>query len=339
MSWNDLLGIRETLGILSEPILPILPELKKDNHSLLKNNLFLSTRSTQNGVEQSGLKLFQPVLSQLKAAVYDRKNNPIDLAIEQLSVNSIPEIALIMRQNILQPDSLSSFLPTVEAFAQEKNVFQPDSLSSFLPTVKAFVQEEAIASVNLNIDLSNPDQFYDLPYPSNLRLNDQGVPVLSGVPILEGNFLTGSLKSIVGDRFGFPTTATGYFQFNIPVSDQDPNRVIPANVDESILLVELESGRLLPTVASNLLPEEHYVNGFTLAVAPAPGIVLRPGYTYAYVVNRSLNDSSGEALGVSNTISELIQGEVPDSPIGLAAKDLYDPLGSLSLPGEKKILW
>lgn len=46
---------------------------------------------------------------------------------------------------------------------------------------------------DLDADVSDPQHFYDLPYPSDLRLRPDGSPDVSGYPIAAGNPLTTSL--------------------------------------------------------------------------------------------------------------------------------------------------
>ncbi len=155
-----------------------------------------------------------------------------------------------------------------------------------------------VSTFDLEADLTNQDDFYNLPYPNDLRLNADGSPDLSGLPIPDNNIFAKSLKSIAGDREGFPVNSAGYFQFNLPVARQDVNEVIAADTDSPILLIDIDPdspdrGELLPTVASTFRQDLNYIPSPLLSVAPAPGIILHPDRTYAYVVKRSLDDAFG----------------------------------------------
>lgn len=184
---------------------------------------------------------------------------------------------------------------------------------------------------NLNADLTQPAQFYNLPYPSDLRLNSQGQPDLRGFPMRDESLVVRRLKDIAGDRPGFPTTAAAYFRFTRPVAAQSANRLIPAQAEAPILLVDIdpdspERGRLYPVVASTPRPDRYYVPDYLLAVAPYPGIVLPPGRTYAYVVRRPLRDQRGQLLTVNSVLRQLRVGRTPPGPLGPATQALYAPL-------------
>lgn len=188
-----------------------------------------------------------------------------------------------------------------------------------------------VSTFDLEADLTNQDDFYNLPYPNDLRLNADGSPDLSGLPIPDNNIFAKSLKSIAGDREGFPVNSAGYFQFNLPVARQDVNEVIAADTDSPILLIDIDPdspdrGELLPTVASTFRQDLNYIPSPLLSVAPAPGIILHPDRTYAYVVKRSLDDAFGRPLDVSPTLDKLIDGEIPEGELGVEAQELYQPL-------------
>ncbi|MEM7580183.1 MAG: hypothetical protein AAF316_10080 [Cyanobacteria bacterium P01_A01_bin.80] len=188
-----------------------------------------------------------------------------------------------------------------------------------------------VSTFDLEADITNEDSFYNLPYPNDLRLNPDGSPDLSGFPIADNNIFAQSLKSIADDGSGFPTNSAAYFQFNRPVAQQDFNQVIAADTDSPILLINIDpdspnQGDLLPTVASTFRPDLNYVPSSLLSVAPAPGIILEPNNTYAYVVKRSLNNANGRPLGVSPTLEKLINGDTPGGELGEEAQEIYQPL-------------
>lgn len=188
-----------------------------------------------------------------------------------------------------------------------------------------------VSTFDLEADLTNQDSFYNIPYPNDLRLNADGSPDLTGLPIPDNNIFAKSLKSIAGDREGFPVNSAGYFEFNLPVAQQDVNEVIAADTDSPILLIDIDPdspnrGELLPTVASTFRQDLNYIPSSLLSVAPAPGIILHPNRTYAYVVKRSLDDAFGRPLDVSPTLDKLIDGEIPEGELGDEAQQLYQPL-------------
>ena len=192
----------------------------------------------------------------------------------------------------------------------------------------------AIAAFDLDADLQNPDQFYNLPYPSDLRLDANGRPDLSGFPVFTKSLgLVRRLKTIASDRPGFPTTAAGYFRFNQPLAQLDIDQLIPAEINAPILLIDIgrdspERGRLFPVVASTPASDPFYVPDHLLAVSPFPGIVLKPDRQYAYVVRNSLKDVNGQALQATDVFAQLRQGRIPAGRMRRKFKAdlLYQPL-------------
>ncbi|HHP7245051.1 MAG TPA: hypothetical protein ACFE0H_10245 [Elainellaceae cyanobacterium] len=192
----------------------------------------------------------------------------------------------------------------------------------------------AIATFDLNADLSDPNEFYNLPYPSDFRLDADGHPDLSGFPVFTKTFgFFKRLKTISSDRPAFPTTAAGYFRFNQPLASLDPTELIAADPQASILLVDIgrtspERGRLFPVVATNPTPDPFYVPKYLLAVSPYPGIVLKPNRQYAYVIRRSLKSENGQPLQAPKAFEELRQGLIPSGELKRKFKAylLYKPL-------------
>ncbi len=231
-------------------------------------------------------------------------------------------------------NSIISDLRLETSNINQLNINQQDNITDIRPQSSIFdfiTGFRTVSTFDLEADLSRENSFYNLPYPNDLRLNPDGSPDLSGFPIANNNIFAQSLKSIAGSSPGFPTNSVGYFRFNLPVAPQDWNQAIAADTDSPILLVDIDPdspdrGQLLPTVASTFRPDLSYVPSFLLSVAPAPGIILEPDRTYAYVVKRSLNNAFGRPLGVSPTLRELINGDTPDGELGIEAQELYQPL-------------
>lgn len=181
------------------------------------------------------------------------------------------------------------------------------------------------ASFDLDADLSSQEHFWALPFPSDLRLDASGAPDFRGFPNPARNPAVSQLLSIASRRPGFPVVSLAYFAFSAPLAARTTADVIPARADSPILLVDLETKRLYPLVASTL-EEDDYAPSNLLAVAPRPGIVLRPGARHAYVVLRSLKDASGSPLGVPLALAQLANDETPAGSRGEAARALYEPL-------------
>jgi len=185
-------------------------------------------------------------------------------------------------------------------------------------------------ALDLDADLSDPARFYDLPYPSDLRLDGAGAPDLAGFPAAPGNGIVRALTASAARRAAFPVVGAAYFRFAGPLAPRDASVAIPATADAPALLIDVdpasdERGRLFPLVASTL-QEDAYAPPHLLALAPHPGIVLRGGRRYAYVVRRTLGDTRGEALGVPLAMAQLAAGELPAGAHGAAMQELLAPL-------------
>ncbi len=210
-------------------------------------------------------------------------------------------------------------------------------ISSNFPAAAVLAQtiSKTTATFDLNADLQDEDQFYNLPYPSDFRLDENRQPDLSAFPVYSqfGVGLFKRLKTIASDRTGFPTTAAGYFHFNQSLAPLDVEQLIPADIDSPILLIDIdrnspERGRLFPVVASTLAPDPFYVPEHLLAVSPYPGIVLKPNRQYAYVVRDSLKDANGQSLHTTDVFAQLRQGNIPPGQMRrkFLAYVLYNPL-------------
>lgn len=183
---------------------------------------------------------------------------------------------------------------------------------------------------DLDADLSLPASFYDLPYPSDLRLDDSGHASHAGFPVRDGNRVIRSVVAAADERRRWPVTPFAYFRFDAPLGERQVDDWIEAGPDAPVLLIGIDEGspdyaRLLPTVASTP-PADAYTPENVLAVAAPPGLLVAPNSTYAFVILRSLGDRDGNLLGVPESFAQLRAGMVPGGAAGQRAADLYAPL-------------
>jgi hypothetical protein len=175
-------------------------------------------------------------------------------------------------------------------------------------------------------DHGSPETFWNLPFPSDLRLSADGAPDLAGFPNPRGVPILENLLSSVADRRGWPTMPIAYFRFTGPVEPRSLDDVIEFGVDAPLMLFDIEPdspqfGERFPVVAKTLV-EDPYVPSDLLAIAPRPGIVLRPNTRYAYVIR----DRFAPGAVSPPTYAELRDGKVPAGPLGAQAAELYAPL-------------
>ena len=175
------------------------------------------------------------------------------------------------------------------------------------------------AAFDLDADTSQTGMFYELPYPSDLRLTADGKPQLAAFPNPRGLPMIETFRQMAMQRGGFPVVPVAYFKFDAPLAQE-----------ASGLLYDLETGAQVPTVSVQP-PADDYVPANLLAVAPRPGFVLTALHQYAFVVPRSARDAQGNLLGVPPALDQLLHGVLPDGALGQKALQLYAPLAALHL--------
>ncbi|MEM9861232.1 MAG: hypothetical protein AAF938_06430 [Myxococcota bacterium] len=189
---------------------------------------------------------------------------------------------------------------------------------------------EAVARFTLSGETTERGQFYDHPWPSDLRLQEDGRPDLRGYPERDDVPLVSTLLAISDERPGYPTIPVASFRFSEALAPRDPAAIIPADADAPILLIDVdadspERGRLFPTVAIAHIADQ-YTGENLFSVAPRMGFVLHPDRTYAVVIRRAFGDARGEPLGVPEALAQLAAGETPEGASGAEAAALYAPL-------------
>jgi len=195
-----------------------------------------------------------------------------------------------------------------------------------------------LVAFDLASDFTNPEAFFEFPYPSNLRLGPGGGPIGAAFPNPKNKAVLRTVKATIDDHPGFPQLPVAYFKFSAPMAELDENTVIPADAASNIWLVDVDPtsptrGQLIPTAATILpwdlyLAESDEVPTRVLAVSARPGFVLDGNHTYAFVVKRSLKDAAGKELGAPRALVSLLEGKNPGGTRGADALANYAPLAS-----------
>jgi hypothetical protein len=179
----------------------------------------------------------------------------------------------------------------------------------------------------LDGSIDDPAAFWDMPFPSDLRLADTGAPDLTGFPNPRKVPILNALLSVANDRRGWPVMPIVYVRFRAPVPEQTIDTVIPPG-DERVVLVDIdptspERGTSYPLVAASL-PADPYVPSDLIAFAPRPGIVLRGDTRYALIVRSAF----APGFQPAPQYVRVMQGKAPGSARGTAAIALYADLGA-----------
>ena len=175
------------------------------------------------------------------------------------------------------------------------------------------------------------DTYFDMPLPSDLRLTADGTPDFTGYPNRDSLPIVNDLLALARIRKGYPVMPIAYFHFDAGNVDVAlPPRQITDIIDTSnnapALLIDIddaspERGSRYPLVAKTL-EADGYVPTGVIAIAPHPGIVLRPSTRYAFVVRRDLAPGFERA----SEFEQLISGTGATTARREAAAALYAPL-------------
>jgi hypothetical protein len=170
------------------------------------------------------------------------------------------------------------------------------------------------------------ETFWDLPFPSDLRLTPEGRPDLAGFPNRRHLPVLDALLSVASERAGFPVMPIGWFRFTGEPPQHALDQVIQADAAADVLLVDIdpssdERGALYALVAQTLPPDDFTATGL-VAIAPRPGTVLRAHTRYAFVLRRGFAPDAA----VPAAFATLAAGKAPSGAHGAAAAELYAPL-------------
>ena len=170
---------------------------------------------------------------------------------------------------------------------------------------------------DLDSPLSTSKTYWDLPYPSDLRLAADGTVDFTGFPNTFDKPIITDLLAGAKRRAGFPVMPIAYVKF----TDTPPDHAL-ADVTADATIVDIdqgspELGATYPVVAQTLV-EDAYTGTGLVAIAPYPGIVLRASTRYAVVISKAF----APGATVPPQFAELVAGTSSHA----AATLLYAPL-------------
>jgi hypothetical protein len=181
--------------------------------------------------------------------------------------------------------------------------------------------------------------FFDFPFPSELRTDRRGHPVLRDFPSAR-DLVSQVIEVIEGERPGFSTGGATYFRF----SDSLDPAYLPAPAESTsdtsgIWLLDIDPdspryGERLPFIAAFYLEADTYWPGTTLTVRPVPGLGMRPGTKHAVVVRHDhLRAADGSDVVASRPFERLKDGREA-SNVQDAYSDLFAELEVLDIARE-----
>ncbi|MFW6052035.1 MAG: hypothetical protein ACODAU_12735, partial [Myxococcota bacterium] len=186
--------------------------------------------------------------------------------------------------------------------------------------------------------LEAPDgRFFDLPFPSALRTDADGRPLLDGFPNAVG-LVASAIEVVEQERPGFSGAAPIYFRFTDPLDPTSLPADPAASWEEAstvqVVDIDPESpsyGSRFPAHVTHYPEMDLYYPGNALVVRPVPGWTLRPGTRHAVVVRRGIRAADGEPL-VGEPAFEALKAAGGTTPVEVHYAELFDALEALDVP-------
>lgn len=156
------------------------------------------------------------------------------------------------------------------------------ALSCHSTPAETYGQLGTRAAFDLQSDTSTELGYWDLPYPSDLRLDETGAVDFRVFPNPRKQPIIDSFRVIGSQWKGFSVLAIAHFRFDAPIAQHVLDE-LPAGLDQGAQLVDVdpaspERGRLFPVVLNTPTPDD-YAPDNMLSTAARPGVVLHPKRT------------------------------------------------------------
>ena len=139
---------------------------------------------------------------------------------------------------------------------------------------------------DLDSKLATGATYWDLPYPSDLRLAADGTVDFTGFPNRRNLPIVNDLLAGAKRRAGFPVMPIAYVKFTDAAPQLDLSQITAGARILDIDDASPERGATYPVVAQTLAADD-YTGKNLIALAPYPGIVLRAATRYAFVLDKS----------------------------------------------------
>ena len=181
------------------------------------------------------------------------------------------------------------------------------------------VQTHTIA-FDLDSKLDTGATYWDLPYPSDLRLSADGTVDFTGFPNRRNLPVVNDLLAGAKRRAGFPVMPIAYVKFTDAAPQLDLSTIAASARILDIDPASPERGTTFPVVGQTLAADD-YTGKNLIALAPYPGIVLRAATRYAFVIDKAF----APGTDVPDQFAALAAGTSSNAQ----ATQLYAPLWPL----------
>ena len=180
---------------------------------------------------------------------------------------------------------------------------------------------------------ATPAEFYNLPFPSDIRLTADHHLDLTGWPARTPIVQT-YVAAAEAQLDGFGTNSTIFTRLNGAIDVASlPDPATSQTAASSVYLVNVdptssEFGKLTP-LRVNFTPGAYGTIGTnSLAAEPYPGFPLREGTTYALVITNRVHDESGRPLQRDDDFNTIASVAPPIYPLLASASNAFAPLWS-----------
>ncbi|MCA9719955.1 MAG: hypothetical protein KC468_35135 [Myxococcales bacterium] len=188
--------------------------------------------------------------------------------------------------------------------------------------------DDALQPLSARFELAPADaDFFRAPWPSDLRLLEDGTVDLHDFPGAEHYFVEQVRAALEHTLVGFSTSPVVYIQLDRDPGPGATGSIEPAETlapDAAIQLIELGPGcgARTPVLAQIDAVGDAFASPPLLEVTPVEGFALRPLTTYALVVLRGFGAPVGFELARPAAMDELLDGTHSDA----RANEVYAPL-------------
>ncbi len=181
------------------------------------------------------------------------------------------------------------------------------------------------------------EDFYDLPFPNDLRRHDDGRLDLSLFPT--NALLVDQIRAAAESLDGFSLNGAMFARFTGPLDPASlPDPAASITPTSSVYLVNVDAdspqhSQRTPIIATFRATGTQTLGIDNLVVRPYPGFPLDEGTTYALVITTRVQAAGGGAIGAAPEMTKLVGSD--SDPAIAHARGVYQPLlDLLDEPGD-----
>ncbi|MBA3818709.1 MAG: hypothetical protein H0X17_07440 [Deltaproteobacteria bacterium] len=205
------------------------------------------------------------------------------------------------------------------------------ALALAIPAVLAACSDGPPTTALFALPGETADDFYALPFPSDLRRDADGTIDLSLFPT--NSLITDSYRAAADTLDGFGLNAAVFARFDGPLepaSLPDPAGSIAATASVYLVDVDPDSparGERSPLVVRFRAEPTSTIGTNHLIARPYPGFGLAEGTTYAVVITKRVRGGDGDSVLRAPTFDALLGASTSgDDPAIAAAREVHVPL-------------